>query len=243
MKDVGHHWTPIGAVKDLLESGVITQEEHDYFLGRSSGPTDPPHRGRHTNAYNDAVKQQITEWSKQNKTSRISQEELVNRIRQGQNLDGTPNPALNILNKGVRENLPKYPGNRNPYDSGTDQEIMDRGRSHAEQRAKDLSAAKLRRAARLLEGAFIASLIGNNADAAEIIMNGEGMAEARRALEAGDLDTFQRALAGLSTVNGSQSTFNELLLKGHRDTAFLFKRAVELYIKQLRSLETPNEIK
>jgi hypothetical protein len=89
LKAVGHHWTPVAALTELLVEGVIDIRAFYYGMGSYTGPTSPSHNRRPQGGiseedYRVAVKKLISsEKPVDRKIGAEQMEEIIKRIRNG----------------------------------------------------------------------------------------------------------------------------------------------------------------
>jgi hypothetical protein len=209
----GHHWTPLSVLRRLFKDGLIDIDTYNYMAGRTSGPLINGHGwSKEHSSYNKAVEKELRDWAANGK--KVSYDKVVDNISKGKSYDGkrTVKEIDDFLNK-VRADMPEYP-DKNPWDSGTPDEIRERGASSIARRnaSRMRAAAKRASSSTLLNGlkgngkgkgikgfagAAAAYSIGNDAvNAAQILTNGEGINLAFDAAYMGDEAMFERALIG-----------------------------------------------
>ena len=216
----GHHWVPVSVAWTLYEEGRISLAQLKLFGGRTSGPLVGGHTWSAEHAeYNDEVETTLRDWVKSKAKNKATPDEVISRIRDGMNHDGTPNKILKKFNNDIKKHMLCVPG-ENTYDGGALDEKKSRG----------VKSLQKRNIIMPLLGSILATW-AKTTDAAEgvrIVRDAEGMQYATQLAREGrlDFDILRRALIGElgDLPNAKTSVYAEL--RNHNVAVALSFRAV-----------------
>ena len=229
----GHHWIPVAVSSRLFEEKLITKTEFEYFGGRRSGGLAIPHawhsvyNGVSHQAYNMEVESQLRAWKSDPKSYLITDEQVVDNIRDGRAWNGEYNDILDKFNTKVKNNIknPGTPSRPNRFDIDTHENIRKKGITSLQSRGKYLAMAGAM-------GSIVSGLDAKaKADSVNIVLTtGLAITKAKTAMASQDYERFKMLVIGRAYPQ--PSVYEELQNVDLR-IAEAFRIAAELAIEQL----------